>query len=110
MSKVITKEMKTETITHKVNIVKAIKCDVCGKEFTGKYWRLITHHNDWGNDSIDSLEYYDLCSRECIDKRLDIYIKECTKSNTQHFELEQKRFIDEYVDEDDEDDEDDEYE
>lgn len=66
-----------------------IKCDICGKEITGKFWRLTTHHNDWGNDSIDSYEYFDLCSRECINRALDNYIDDCEISNTQCFKLEQ---------------------
>lgn len=79
------KIIRTETVA-------AVKCDICGKEITGKFWHLTTHHNDWGNDSIDSYEYYDLCSRECIDKALDNYIINCKASNTQCFELEQDFF------------------
>lgn len=88
MSKVTT----TKTKTVKYKITKAIKCDVCHKEILGKYWQLTTHHNGWGNDSIDSYEYFDLCSRECINKKLDEYIKACKNSYTQEFELEQSYF------------------
>ena len=69
-----------------------VKCDICGKEITGKFWRLTTHHHDWGNDSIESYERFDLCSRECINRALDDYIDDCEKSNTQCFELEQAFF------------------
>lgn len=76
-------------------IVKAeklatIKCDFCGKEITGKFWQLTTHHYDWGNDSVDSYARFDLCSRECINRALDDYIKNCEVSDTQCFELEQE--------------------
>jgi len=90
MSKVI--ELKIKTIVREVEHVKAIKCDVCSKECTGRYWVLNTYHNDWGNDSIDSHEYYDLCSKECINTKLDEYIQECKHSITYHFELEQQYF------------------
>lgn len=75
--------------TIETEILVAVKCDICGKEITGKFWQLTTHHHDWGNDSIDSYEYKDLCSRECINKALDDYIKNCAVSDTQCFELEQ---------------------
>lgn len=76
----------------RIEIIACIKCDICGKEITGKYWRLTAYHNDWGNDSIDSYKHLDLCSRECINKTLDDYIKNCEYSCTQCFELEQDIF------------------
>lgn len=80
--KIIEKTIRSEKLV-------GIMCDICGKEITGKFWQLTTHHHDWGNDSIDSYEYFDLCSRECINKALDKYINACKMSNTQCFELEQ---------------------
>ena len=60
------------------------KCDVCGKDIpptTGyflneatPYYRITIHHNDWGNDSIDSYEYKDACSPECALKICEEYI------------------------------------
>lgn len=84
--------MKEYKITEKITEIKSIvgiKCDICGKEITGKFWNLTTHHHDWGNDSIESYRDFDLCSRECINKALDDYINDCKKSDTQCFELEQ---------------------
>lgn len=72
--------------------IAGIKCDICKKEITGKYWQLTTHHDDWGNDSVDSYSHSDLCSRECINKALDNYIEDCEDSITQCFELEQDFF------------------
>lgn len=83
--KIVEKTIETKNLV-------AIKCDICGKEIAGQFWRLTTHHHDWGNDSIDSYEYFDLCSRECINKALDDYINDCKASNTQCFELEQGYF------------------
>lgn len=92
MSEVYEIETKTETITHEVKTVKCKKCDVCGKEFTGNYWELCTHHDDWGNDSCESYEYFDLCSEDCVKQKLERYFKECKYSNTQEFELVQRYF------------------
>lgn len=55
-------EFKTVTIGR--------KCDVCGKTHEGAYtpdeWHTFSHHhNEWGNDSIESLENHEVCSPEC---------------------------------------------
>lgn len=87
--------MKEYKVTEKITEIKTIagiKCDICKKEISGKYWNLTTHHHDWGNDSIDSYSHSDLCSRECINKALDDYINDCEDSITQCFELEQDFF------------------
>lgn len=92
MAEVVIKEEVTETVTHTVDRIKALKCDVCGKEFTGKYWDLTTQHSDWGNDSCESIKSFDLCSKECVQKKLDEYFKKCEHSDTQEFHLEQDYF------------------
>lgn len=83
--KIIEKTIRTEKLV-------AVKCDICGKEITEKFWRLTKHHYDWGNDSIESYEKYDICSRKCINRALDDYIDDCEESNTRCFELEQDFF------------------
>lgn len=55
-------------------VVVGKKCDVCFTDIppsgcTGHpYYRITTHHHDWGNDSVDSYEYYDACCPECAMK------------------------------------------
>lgn len=90
MSEVI--EKVTETVTREVNKVTHLKCDVCGKIFTGPYWIANVHHNDWGNDSVDSYEYYDLCSSVCVRNIFEKYMVDCRDSNTQYLKLEQDYF------------------
>lgn len=73
----------TKTIIEKECVISK-RCDVCGKDipptpksFAGEYtpyYKIITHHNDWGNDSIDSYEYKDACSPECALKICQEYI------------------------------------
>ena len=44
--------------------------------FGEPYIHIHTWHNDWGNDSIDSHENYDLC-KECAKKFVSDYIERC---------------------------------
>lgn len=74
------------------------KCDICEKiiyEIVGnehsnhdEYWTLKTGHYDWGNDSCESIESFDLCSKECCIKALEKYLDGCSGGkNTRYFEL-----------------------
>ena len=69
--------MENKEIVHKyINIERVPvsgQCDVCGKTLESiekkklppnlqnenlyDYYRITTHHHDWGNDSADSYEY-----------------------------------------------------
>lgn len=59
-------EVKEVTVGH--------KCDNCGKvvnkvNFPDEWHSFSSQHREWGNDSCDSFEYYEVCSPECyIDK------------------------------------------
>ena len=61
-------------------------CDICKKQILGEedyktsfrtkmshFYEITTHHNDWGNDSVDSYEYFDACCEECLFKFLKEY-------------------------------------
>lgn len=87
--------MRENDIIEKVTkepVVTGIRCDICNGRISGKFWRLTTSHQDWGNDSCDSIQRYDLCSRDCIDRALTMYMKKCISSYTQEFDLEQDYF------------------
>lgn len=63
-------------------------CDHCKKPITSHYWHVEAHHNDWGNDSIDSFLYFDYCSPDCLREALNDYICETDNPfNTEHFEI-----------------------
>ena len=79
-------------VTTKQRVLIAIKCDVCGEYIVGDYWKLTTSHNDWGNDSVESCEFFQLCSHSCIRKKLKDYFDDCQSSSTQEFDLEQSYF------------------
>lgn len=84
-----------ETETLKVKVIEERKtretcnCDICEKLIFERslvdseelpenniqvgYWKVHTGHHDWGTDSGDSYEYYDVCSEECLTKLFDEY-------------------------------------
>ena len=100
MSTIIEKE--TRQVNKTVKIFKCLKCDICGKEFTGPYWIANTHHDDWGNDSVDSYENFDLCSEKCVEVMFQKYMKDCKHSDTHYLSLEQDVFeehVKEYLEE-----------
>jgi hypothetical protein len=45
-------------------------CDCCGKESTEAYpdgWHIFSSmHGEWGNDSVDSVEHWDVCNPLCF--------------------------------------------
>lgn len=99
----IRKETKKveKTVVVDETICEVLVCDVCGKEFalvcpkgeTHKrfdYFSLTTGHYDWGNDSVDSISHYDLCSEECVKKKLNEYFADCNHYGTAYFNLEQE--------------------
>ena len=57
-----------------VSICKEVQvgceCDICGKvendsNVYDNWFEGDIHHSEWGNDSVDSYEYFDICSGEC---------------------------------------------
>lgn len=85
-------------VEQEVTVRGLCTCDICGKTIYeivddkhGKhdeYWSLTTGHNDWYNDSCESIETFDLCSKECCIKALEKYLDEYSGSrNTGYFEL-----------------------
>ena len=85
-------EVKTHTVTERVCAKETMHCDVCNGviEKHKGYWELITGHNDWGRDSVDSIENFDICSEACLRKKFDEYVRESGSSdyNTMYFEVE----------------------
>lgn len=49
-------------------------CDVCGvtvMDTEPRDWHHFMHqHGEWGNDSVDSIEYFDVCSVQCYADQL----------------------------------------
>lgn len=85
-----------EVVTRNVREVPVSgQCDVCGcnlqpvdksklsihlkDDIIYDYYRITTHHHDWGNDSIESYEDHDCCSIKCALNFIENYYKDCTK-------------------------------
>lgn len=96
----IKKYEKVETTREEV---QKIVCDECNKLLDNKklpwkrqktkvsYFHVTTCHSDWGNDSIDSYKYVDLCS-DCLAKAFNEYLKDTKECpGTREFQIEERR-------------------
>ena len=83
-------EIKTHTVTETLVVEEWRVCDICQKKIeSDSYWKLTTHHNDWGNDSHESYEYFDVCSKKCLAEKFEEYLKDSDNDiNTMCFEVE----------------------
>lgn len=75
------KEIKEVTEVKMVTIGR--KCDVCGTIHEGRdlpdEWHSFNHHhNEWGNDSVDSYEYHEVCSPKCYWEKFKYCVKDLT--------------------------------
>lgn len=66
-------QKQKEVIEYK-NVIVGYKCDCCGKEiktdsFPDEWHMFKSGHNEWGNDSFESIKYYEVCSPECYSKK-----------------------------------------
>lgn len=93
---------ETVTVTERRVVSNQIYCDECKKliaettvsppMYDVQYWEVTTGHYDWGNDSCDSIERYQYCSRDCLKKAFDKYIDETeNRQNSQYFEVQNCR-------------------
>ena len=63
-------KVKTECYTA---VIKSVTCDGCGKtenKLPDSWHEFSGHHHGWGNDSIESYEYFHACSPACYLKAL----------------------------------------
>lgn len=94
-------ERKKVTHVEVEDVIIGRKCDICGSNITESeregynYFLIHTWHNDWGNDSIDSHEYKDACSPECVMKFTEEYVRDSfiRKFNTKSIEIEHVRSL-----------------
>ena len=65
----INTERKEVTKTYYDEVPVGGTCDMCGKELAPNdsglydYYRAVTSHSNWGNDSVDSFEPYDTVNK-----------------------------------------------
>ena len=95
-------EYATYTVTEERKSGEICSCDVCKKVIFRRsfkpgdvrhipvsFWKITTGHNDWGNDSIDSVETFDICSSKCLNEKFSEYISGTDGArNSQYFNVE----------------------
>ena len=88
----ITNKYEERQVVQKVLVCTEVFCDICRNKIGRNkgYWRCHTYHDDWGNDSVESHEYFDICSIECLTKKFEEYCVMSSKSdyNTLQIEIE----------------------
>jgi hypothetical protein len=71
------KTYETKKVVHEERVVVNTKCDICKKDIPGTaLYAVLTGHNDWGNDSVDSIRNDDVCSDECLRVAFQAYLDE----------------------------------
>ena len=80
-----------------------VKCDACGRVIKApseqdqynwlddkyKFYVVTTGHNDWGNDSFESVRQYDICP-ECITKFVSDYLADKKGYRSAYIDIETK--------------------
>ena len=81
------KPEKEEVVYRVRQKVEAVECDICKRrieptlyrKLESQYFEVITGHNDWGNDSCESRQHFDICPA-CIGDFITKYAKEARGS------------------------------
>ena len=99
-------EYKIATVQKKTEYVTTYKCDRCGKvlfkhcgedfrvhfqgirTFSVSYYRVTTGHNDWGNDSVDSIEHKIYCPSCLVHAYSDFVDRASDGWNTEYINIE----------------------
>lgn len=81
------KRLRKEETTLTREVLQSIVCDECQKEIERgkKYYEVTTHHDNWGNDSIESYEYLEFCCFKCLERNMKEYYDE--PENTSVYEV-----------------------
>ena len=95
-------EVRVVTTVERKETLVGRKCDICEKDIEllpdgngYNYFVIHTWHNDWGNDSVESHEYFDACCPECALKFTDGYLRTAFLKpyNTKGIEIEHVRSL-----------------
>lgn len=91
------RQKEEKEITVKKEVLKSVLCDVCNKDIIDLgnelYFTVHTYHHRWGNDSIESSEHFDLCSRECLANHFTDFFSTAAFSDSYDIEAEATKFI-----------------
>lgn len=88
--KILGKLKKRKVKSEYVRPIVKMTCDKCGKELIKLYAHVYTDHQLWGNDSVESVEGYDLCF-ECAKQMFNEYLNDPV--HTEHFDYECREVV-----------------
>lgn len=110
----VTTKVEKKAVCQDVIVSEECRCDRCGRHLwyhtkdghkkpgvkeMAHYYNIVTGHHDWGNDSIDSVETYDVCVG-CAKKMFEEYIEDSyNRTNSLYFECSHERTWDEHEEE-----------
>ena len=85
------KEMKEVMVCKEGKLI----CDACKKEIditkqNEIYYHVCSGHNEWGNDSVDSVESFDACSDGCLITLVKEWLKKWGGYNTAYINIERQ--------------------
>lgn len=84
------KHYEEKEVLKKEKVLQKITCDNCktniNESTNDHYYEVTTCHDDWGNDSIDSLMHYDFCSYKCLSENMEVYFE--TANGSEKYEIE----------------------
>lgn len=67
---------KYKKIVKEVNEFDCYECDHCKKPMKEPYESLVSCHEEWGNDSIDSYRNLEVCSYDCFLKVVSAFLND----------------------------------
>ena len=93
----MSREMKWKKEMREVTVCEEgeLTCDACGKviDITKQdetYYSVLSGHNDWGNDSSDSIKEEDACCDECLIALVNKWLEKWKGYNTAYINIERE--------------------
>lgn len=88
------KKYEYKEVVKEEKVLKEIICDECERSMSETehdfYYEVTTSHGLWGNDSIESFEYLDFCSWQCLTNNQGKYFADARYSCRYEIELVEK--------------------
>ena len=93
----MSREMKWKKEMREVNVCVEgeLTCDACKKTIDitkqdGTYYNIWSGHNDWGNDSPDSIDDLDACCDECLNTLVNKWLEKWHGYPTAYINIQRK--------------------
>lgn len=88
------KKYEKKPVVKHENVLLDIFCDTCKRNVKESkseiYFEVHTHHERWGNDSVESHEDFDFCSYDCMKPHMESYHLEAKGSEVYEIETVRK--------------------